>query len=179
MKTYHSWDVSTAIIGHCIFDEHGHFVQADFCDLRKIEDMNEKAKAAASFVCAKVDPLAENVHFVEDRLGSFSSGRTMLQVLMKLAAFNAVFTYILFRDRPGTIRHIHPSTWKASMKRKGLVIPKGSDQKKELTLIFVKSLQADFPSFLNKNGNPQPYMFDMADAYCLGKAGIEIDAEAT
>jgi hypothetical protein len=56
------------------------------------------------------------------------------------------------------------------MKTQGLIIPKGGD-KKELTLNWVRAHEKDFPIELNRNDNPQPYCYDMADAYITARAG--------
>ena len=181
-------DVSTSIIGFAQFKNDGTFIRADYCDLRDVEGTLPKADAFREFI-AGLTPAAgfyrddENWVFVEDRLGNFAAGRTMLQTLMKLAAFNAICTYILWRHEHSSgkhrgIIHLHPSSWKATMKREGLFIPKGSDKKKEITLDFVRRKEPDFDEMitmvgLNRNLNPHPYCFDMADAYCLGKSGFK------
>lgn len=181
-------DISTSIIGLAKFHNDGTFVRADYCDLRDVEGALAKADAFREFL-AGLTPLRgfysdeENWVFVEERLGNFAAGRTMLQTLMKLAAFNAVCSYILWRHENSSgkhrgIIHLHPSSWKSIMKKEGLFIPKGStpDQKKKITLDFVRRKEPDFESIvvlngMNRNGNPQPWCFDMADSYCLGKAG--------
>jgi hypothetical protein len=181
-------DVSTSIIGLAKFNNDGTFIRADYCDLRDVEGLLAKADAFREFL-AGLTPLRgfysdeKNYVFVEERLGNFAAGRTMLQTLMKLAAFNAVCSYILWRHENSSgkhrdIIHLHPSTWKSIMKKEGLIIPKGSDKKKEITLDFVRRKEPDFESIvvlngMNRNNNPQPWCFDMADAYCLGRSGFK------
>lgn len=181
-------DISTSIIGLAQFSQDGKFVRADHCDLRDVEGALAKADAFREFL-AGLTPFRgfyrdeENWVFVEERLGNFAAGRTMLQTLMKLAAFNAVCSYILWRHENSSgkhrgIIHLHPSSWKSTMKKEGLIIPKGSDKKKEITLDFVRRAEPDFNESvtltgLNRNGNPQPWAFDEADAYCLGRAGFK------
>jgi hypothetical protein len=171
------WDISTSIIGVTTLTDTGAFRESVFLDLRKIDtDLIEKSHEAECFIehTAKMNPWA-SVHFVEDRLSNFASGKTMLQTLMKLAAFNATCSYLIhqkFRDHEGgtTVKHLHPSTVKGIMRKQGLVIPKGAD-KKVLTLEWVSQREPQFPVTLNKNGNPQPYCFDMSDSYIVAKAG--------
>jgi hypothetical protein len=172
----YGWDVSTSIVGMSEFDDDGKFQRAEALDLRKIDGLNEKADRCRVFVQDEVDHLVTNTHFIEERLGNFAAGRSMLQVLMKLAAFNAIFSYIV-HETGDVVEHIHPSTWKSRMKSAGLFIPKGSTKKKELTLDFVYRVERDFPRELNKKGNPQPWMFDMADAYCIGRTGFLLCSE--
>jgi hypothetical protein len=177
-------DISTSIIGLSTFKNDGTFVRADYCDLRDIEGDLAKADAFRDFL-AKLAPLGgfycddENYVFVEEKLSNFAKGRTMLQTLMKLAAFNAVCSYILWRHENSTgkhrgIIHLHPSSWKAIMKKEGLLIPKGSDKKKQITLAFVLKKEPEFKQFvdLNRNNNPHPQCYDKADAYCLGRSGF-------
>lgn len=172
------WDISTSIIGVAIFKDDGTYFASRYLDLRKIDDLNVKADAARTFVQgikAELHVYGNHQHFVEERLGNFSSGRTMLQVLMKLAAFNALVSFFIWDelDSSGSkISFVHPSTWKALMKKQGLIIPKGSKEKKQITLDFVKKLEPEFKIDLNRNEKSQPWMYDMADAYCIGKAGF-------
>lgn len=177
-------DVSTSVIGFATFNNDGSFVRADHCDLRKIDSSLDKADEFRNWLDSQ-RPTAgfyrdtKNYVFVEERLGNFAAGRTMLQTLMKLAAFNAVCSYILWTHQPGPHReiiHLHPSSWKSTMRREGLLIPKGSKEKKQITLDFVRGKEPLFNEEimlggLNRNGNPHPWCFDEADAYCLGRSG--------
>lgn len=168
----YGWDISTSIIGYASFYDDGQFVQSQYLDLRKIEGDIAKADAAEDFV-RSIDEVQDEygVHVIEERLGNFAAGRSMLQVMMKLAAFNAVVSHLIHQVAPNSeIMRLHPSTWKALMKKEGLLIPKGAD-KKALTLDFVCRKQPDFKVDMNKKGNPQPWCYDMADAWCLGRSG--------
>ena len=171
----YGWDISTSIIGLSTFDDDGKFLYNGHLDLRDFEGQLAKADEFKKWAEAVIDPTqAQTFHFVEERLGGFSGGRTSAQVLMKLAQFNAICSYILWTHNPGPhrqITYLHPSTWKAIMKREGLLIPKGSDKKKEITLEFVKRKEPSFAIDFNKNGNPHPWNYDSADAWCLGRAG--------
>lgn len=166
------WDISTSIIGVSIFDKDGKYLASEHLDLRKLEGVFVKADAAEFFVrtvIGKHGLHGGNVHFVEERLANFSSGKTMLQTLMTLAAFNLLVSWFIYcTDKD--VRYIHPSTVKAIMKREGLVIPKGADKKK-LTLSFVQANVVGWRTDLNKNANPQPWNYDRADAYCVARAG--------
>lgn len=177
-------DISTSIVGWATFTNDGKFVRVDYCDLRDVEGDLAKADTFREWL-ANLTPDRklycddENYVVIEERLGNFSAGRTMLQTLMKLAAFNSVVSYILWRHEHSSGKHrgiirLHPSTWKSIMKKEGLLIPKGSDKKKEITLTFVRRKEPTFDDFieLNRNNNPQPQCYDMADAYCLGRSGI-------
>jgi hypothetical protein len=185
------WDISTSIIGLSVLDSEGRFVGRDHLDLRKFSpktlsvttQLLERADEARPWVynsiadpCRNI-PLHERLfqyHFVEERLSSFASGRTMLQTLMKLAAFNALISQMILDATVEwtsfRINHIHPSTVKSIIRRDGLIIPPGGN-KKELTLEFFRKSVIGRPGDLTRTGKPQPWMFDEADAYCVARAG--------
>jgi hypothetical protein len=174
------WDISTSIVGLAVFKNDGTFTAAWYCDLRKVDGIIAKADAFKEWLNrTSVNVEKDNWHFIEERLGGFSGGRTSAQVLMKLGAFNAVASYIIWTHRPEDgshrfITYLHPSTWKSIMKHEGLIIPKGTKDKKEITLEFAIRKEPQFSSFLqkNKNDNWQPGCYDMADAWCLGRSGL-------
>jgi hypothetical protein len=180
------WDVSTSVVGVTVLKDDGSFVCSDHIDLTRVEpDLLLKAEKvqewAKHFLVQHVDHLGTNhFHVVEDKLGNFSAGGTMMQTLMKLAAFNNTVSYIVWKESeslaetfPGSvsIRHIHPSTVKSIMRKEGLIIPKGSDKKK-LTLEFVIKNVPGFPVEKNKNENFKPFCFDRADSYITARAGF-------
>jgi hypothetical protein len=170
----YGWDISTSIIGVSVFNDDGEYQTSFYIDLRKTEGQLAKADVFLQWLkTTDINSINDNFHFVEERLGGFAGGRTSAQVLMKLAQFNAIVSYILWTFRPGPhrqIAYLHPSTWKATMRREGLIIPKGAD-KKALTLEFVRRKERRFPYEKNRNEKPQPWCFDEADAYCIGLAG--------
>lgn len=172
----YGWDISTSIVGMATFRDDGTYMSSAYCDLRKVEGQLAKADEFKKFLAGtSVNVESQNFHFVEERLGGFAGGRTSAQTLMKLAQFNSVVSYILWshgdRTTHRAVVHLHPSTWKAVMKREGLLIPKGGD-KKLITLEHVQRKQPSFPRDVNRNGKHQPWLFDCADAYCLGRAGF-------
>ncbi len=177
----YGWDISTSIVGLATFQDDGTFASVHRCDLRKVDGMLAKADEFKRWLATDVVVNADeqNTHFVEERLGGFAAGRTSAQVIMKLGQFNAVCSYIIWTHSPmgqsgrhRQITYLHPSTWKAIMKHEGLIIPKGAD-KKAITLEFAIRKEPDFASFLEKNRNDrwQPWAYDLADAYCLGRSG--------
>jgi hypothetical protein len=176
----YGWDISTSIVGMCVFTDDGQFLRQGHLDLRKLDNLVEKADAFKQWITDLefVNGGATNFHFIEERLGGFSGGRTSAQVLMKLAQFNAVCSYILWtyiNERTTAnhrqIAYLHPSTWKSIMKKEGLLIPKGSKEKKAITLDFVRRKEPEFKVEFNRNDKPQPWCFDEADAWCLGRSG--------
>lgn len=167
-----------------MFDSSGTFVKSLYCDLRKVDgELLDKADIVFSFVEKMQEEMfgehikvgyGTDVHFIEDKLAGFSGGGSNAGTIMRLAAFNFAVSWMIWdklaRPSGGLVQHIHPSTVKAIMKKEGLVVPKGGD-KKELTLNWVRSKEPSFKVELNRNDNPQPYMYDMADAYITAYAG--------
>lgn len=171
-------DISTSIIGIALMD--GDDLHAvTFVDLRKIDDFYEKCdKIAAALI--QISNAIKNVRgekvehvFIEDRLSGFSLGKTMQQTLLKLAGFNSSVSYIAYSILNVTPIHIHTSTIKSILKKEGLIIPKGSsrDDKKRLTLDWVRKKYKSFRYEETRNKNPQPYCYDMADAVVVAISG--------
>ena len=178
------WDISTSIVGIAIFDNSGKYVESRHIDLRKMDpEMIDKADVVDGLVRAMAKEQAaaknyEHVHYVEDKLGGFTGGRTMQQTLLKLAAFNLTVSYIVWKSFHNEglnsyVDRIHPSTVKSIMRKEGLIISKGGDKKK-ITLDFVCAKEKSFEQRLefNRNGKPQPWHFDEADAYITARAGF-------
>lgn len=151
-------------------------LETRYCDLRKVEGLNEKADVARKFIneMFKLNTEMVSTHFIEDRLAGFSGGGSNAGTIMRLAAFNAIVSWMI-HDKwraGGKIEMMHPSTVKAMMRQQGLDIPKGADKKK-LTMEYVAKREPEkFKIELNRNDNPQPYCFDMADACITAWAGF-------
>lgn len=179
------WDISTSIIGFTALDNSGSFVESRYCDIRKekgsLIDKGDVTDWFIKEIAAEYGPkdstAQPSYHFVEDKLGNFSGGRTSMQTLMKLAAFNAMVSWMIWDyyclHHGGGLEHLHTMTIKAQAAKDGLVIPKGvkGQDKKLYTLKWVIEHEKSFPTHLNKNGNFQPYCFDMADSFVIARAG--------
>jgi hypothetical protein len=174
----YGFDVSTSIIGCVAFSDKAEFVFATHLDLRKIDTgLVDKGDVAYEWLTNLSHDCNEDTKiFIEDRLQNFSAGKTMLQTLMKLAAFNAMISWMAKRTftEKGfkcSVDHLHPSKVKSILRSEGLIIPKGEDKKK-LTLDWVSKKEKNFVIQLNRNDNPQPWSYDEADAYATAFAGI-------
>lgn len=176
---YFGWDISTAVIGLVVLDESRKMLHVDHLDISKHPDrsLNALSDVAHPFIRDRIQLFeGDQRHIIEDRLAGFSGGGSNAGTIMKLAAFNAIVSWMVHSFKP-FITHIHPSTVKSLMRKEGLIIPKGAD-KKALTLEFVRNVLGDsFHVVLNKNGNPKPFNYDRADAYCVALSGILLDAE--
>lgn len=136
------------------------------------DDMVEKYRCAVGHVSVELEFLSngwgpERAHFIEERLGNFTSGMTTMQTLMKLAQMNAVITHRLSVDGP--VKHIHPATAK---RLAGLKVPKGGDKKAEAVKLAagVGGLVLN----LTKKGNLVRGTDDMADAWLLAVSGAKL-----
>lgn len=179
---FYGWDISTSIVGASVFDGCGTYVTSSYCDLRKVDSLNEKADACEQFLRRVLTydvSGSSDVHFIEDRLMSFSLGATSKNTLMKLASFNAIVSFLIHRNafNGSTIVMLHPSKVKATMRKLGLIINKGDD-KKQMTLEFVMSRERDFKPSYNRNGKPNPWCYDMADSFITALAGIVLERAA-
>lgn len=162
------WDISTSAIGICVKDDEGKTVEFGVI-YPAGATMFEKQKNAAGQVvsfCKRVCPKAQ--HFVEDRLGGFTGGRTSSQTLMALAAMNAVVSFVL--SEFGSVTHIPPVTVNRIM---GFKKPKGAERK-PLVVKLVRSREPSFPYRETAGGNYVKGTDDMADAWMLAEAGGRI-----
>lgn len=108
------------------------------------------------------------IHVVEDCLGGFTGGLTTKQTLMKLAAMNAVVSFVL--SGFGRVIHLPPVTTKRIT---GLKVPKGGNKKLEV-IKLARSREPSFPYAETAAGNWVKGTDDMADAWLLTEAGIAI-----
>jgi hypothetical protein len=170
------WDVSTSRVGITCFVD-GKFSWADWVDLTKAEGVYEKARLVRERI-SNIEFLRPEsvVHYVEDRLANFSAGKSMLQTLMLLGAFNVLVSWLIMDELGGRVVHIHPSRVKSAMRGEGLTIPKGGD-KKALTLDFVRSREPGCVVLheATRTGKPKPQCYDVADAYITAVAGMRLD----
>lgn len=182
------WDISTSVVGVAVLDDDGKWVESTYFDFatmaKNSKTIHEKMFACEKWLITLLTKYGHGTHrhIFEDRLANFSFGKTMMQTLMTLAAFNALFSYrvlqiheiILDIGHHGVLEKslfLHPSTVKAALKRDGLLIPKGSD-KKVLTLHFVRRTVPEFPVEYGRTGKPKPFCYDMADGYIVARAGF-------
>lgn len=180
------WDISTSVVGLAVLDDDGKWVSSSYFDFATMakgaKSLFDKMDECEWWIAEQLSkyPTGHHWHYFEDRLANFSFGKTMMQTLMTLSAFNCVFSYRVIQVHSGLLSenggaightHTHPSTVKAALKRDGLLIPKGSD-KKVLTLHFVRRTVPAFPVEYGRTGKPKPFCYDMADAYIVARAGF-------
>lgn len=192
---YFGWDISTSIVGAVVLGDDGELVDVRHFDLRKVKPVGESPTGRllqkfdalvrdgsfGEFIDRRIEPGGVfHEHFVEERLGGFTPGLTNSQTIVALAAFNALVSRAVWARSTGlsdrhngavSLGHVHPSTVKSVMRKDGLVVPKGAD-KKAATLAYVQKRVPTFPRDVNRNGKPQPWLYDVADAYCVARSGF-------
>ncbi len=163
------WDISTSAIGICVKDDFGKTLE--FETIFPVGETHAiKHRNAAYQVRTFVERYSQCkcTHFVEERLGGFTGGLTTKQVLMCLAAMNAVVSFVL--SSYGDVVQIPPVTTKRIT---GLVVPKGGNKKLEV-IKLVRSAEPSFPYAETAGGKYVKGTDDMADAWLLAEAGIKI-----
>lgn len=177
------WDVSTSITGIAALAD-GKLLWKEHIDLHKIDHLNDKLLAVRQHIRqwqfrSDCGATSMATHYIEDRLGNFSSGKTSMQTLMRLAAFNAMVAFVIEDELKIRANPIHPMTAKAQLRKMGLVIPKSKEMpkgedKKTLTLAWVRARETGFSVDLNRNAKPKPWAYDEADAYCIALIGPKV-----
>jgi len=170
------WDISTSNVGLAVIDD-GKLVQSDVLSLNTgdvLEKMDEFVAWVEPLLVAHLDA---STHFVEERLANFSFGRTSMQTLMVLGAFNKMSSWHLSRRHSALgatcrLRMVHPSTVRAFVKRQPLGDPQDLD-KKETNLSLVASLFPDFAVRRTRSGKAARGTYDRADAVLVALAGLE------
>lgn len=165
-------DISTSVVGFALLWDDGTPAHFSYVDLRRDKGFCDKCDSFSrelTLYAVRSDVPIDDV-FIEDRLMGFAGGRTSQQTLMKVGAFNGACTYIAYDALDVEPTKLHPSTVKATMRREGLIIPRGCD-KKVATLEFVMDACPEFPYEEKRTGRPKDWCFDMADAYITARAG--------
>lgn len=164
------WDISSSVIGFCLYDSDRDLYIYDFLDLRKCDSMEEKYDHANVFVEKKLLDQTVTLNVIEERLKSFSNGFTNKNTIIKLTAINAVVSYQIQKIcGKSTILRLVPVTVK---KLTGLKVDKGEDKKRK-AIEFAKLKDPDFPIAYKRGGiNFVDGTDDMADAFLLAVAGF-------
>lgn len=166
-------DISTTHIGYTVFNRETEVVEDIGCiDLSKLEDFNSKVDAAVK-ACQQVC-LDKNVKVlvVEEFAKQFTGGMSSADVIIKLAVFNGIITYMLYKLNNLESKRLNVRHARSLL---GIKIPKGTtgNKKKELILKVVQnSCTDDRLRKTTKTGKPHVSTFDMADSWVIGKAWL-------
>ncbi len=170
-------DISTTIVGFCFLDaKTGKLLECSFIDLRKVDGLILKLDF---FMEKFADVLAAHpdVCYIgaEAALEMFSGGGSTAHTIGILKAFNFGLTYQLHK-----VLKLDPCLVSFAEARKLANIklprwPKGTppakkkSEKKETIRAYCASKYPEIVWDVNKNGNIQPYCWDMADSILIAE----------
>jgi len=182
-------DLSTKIIGISILDQNK--IYLNYIDFSKIEELINKNDYAIQELIKIINNRSQEIIFIfESYLKRFASGKSSIDTILKLARFNGMFTYGLYKQFP-TAKFIEYNVLTAR-KLAGFKLNKidkmnGKDTKKQI-LSFIqdyvnteskianKEILFDLKKAIkNKPPSPKDYCFDIADSLILLRAFLKIN----
>ena len=132
-------DISTAITGATVIDRNGEIITCEawrFQNKKQYPNLHAKAaEVKEHFIKMKLMYPIE-ASYIEQPLWVFQSGRSSAQVIVTLAKFNGIISWIAYE-----IFGIHPEYIRASQARKLCGVPKkekGEDIKKVVLKLIVR-----------------------------------------
>ena len=169
-------DISTSCTGYALFNENG-LVKTDYINLSKHKGLYEKA----TYVKDRLLRMSHDYHVsevvVEENLQAFRPGLSSAKTLMTLAQFNGVVRWICYEVFDEVPHAINVNSARKSI---GLKIDRKNKEKntKQQVLEWVSKQEPDlvWPTKILKTGPRkglevyQNYVYDMADAYVIGKS---------
>jgi len=178
-------DISTSSTGWCVLDKSGLMVSIGYIDLKKEKNSFKKAK----LVQQKISDIHLNHEikkiFIEENLQTFRSGFSSAKTLSTLARFNGIVSFICYEEFK-----IEPEFLNVNSSRKslGIKIQREKDcgkstkqQVLEWVSTSLSSTNYQWPVKTLKSGPRKGQnvlevgCYDMADAYVIAKAGIEVN----
>ena len=178
-------DISTSIIGVCLFKE-DKFFKFYHLDLTKVKCVFEKSKLYEKLISEIFEEYNFTSVYIEDTLQSFSRGLSSAKTLMTLAKFNGIVSYITHNISGLIPDYINVNTARKTL---GIKIDKNSNiDKKEQVLRWVDSdleKKFDWPKKTISRGKNigvvkfEKFCYDISDAYVICKAGIIINEQST
>jgi len=178
-------DISTSCTGWCVLDDLGRLVSIGYIDLKKEKNAFKKAKI--------VQQRLSNIHisheikkiFIEENLQTFRSGFSSAKTLSTLARFNGIVSFICYEEFKRDPEFLNVNSSRRSL---GIKIQKEKDcgkSTKQQVLEWVSISLGDtghkWPIKTLKSGPRKGQdvleggCYDMADAYVIAKAGIEMN----
>jgi len=164
------FDVSTKCIGYCLLNDDGSLYDIDYIWLDKIKGEYNKLDVVKGALQNSIKISGDASVFVEAPLGRSNNQN----VVNKLQRFNGQVCLLLYQHF-GVEPVLIPET--TVRKLNGIKIPKGvkGQEKKKYVLKCVQDLGIIDESKweLKRTGNPKDWSYDMADSFCVAKAGIK------
>ena len=172
-------DISTSCTGWCVLEDSGSFVDMGYIPLTKCKSTYIKARKVADEL-SKIH-IGHDIDkvFIEENLQAFRPGLSSAKTLLTLARFNGIISYICKRDLG-----LDPEFINVNIARKtlGFKINRSSSftTKEQIFEWVDSSVDFKWPTKVLKSGPRKgieilaPGCYDMADAYVIARAGIEI-----
>ena len=165
-------DISSSVVGWCILNDDGSYVDVGYLDLKKYKSLYDKL--------GPFEELMDSLHsrpfpggyrvFVEAPLGR-SNNQHVVNLLQRWNGMCCAYIYKKFNQEPT----LTPP--KTAVKDFGITVPKGvkGENRKKYILECVKATNT-IPIDkwgLNRNGNPHKWCYDQADSYIVACGGVQ------
>lgn len=170
-------DVSTSMIGVCLFKNHK-FFSMDKIEVGKDKEFFKKADRVNSYIKKLCEDYDITELYIEDILQSFSRGLSSAKTISQLARFNGIVSFIAYKHTGLTPVYLNVNTCRKTL---GIKIVKTEDKKQQVIKWVVKDLRGyKFETKVLSRGKNkgnvvyEKWVNDMADAYVVCKAGIKL-----
>jgi hypothetical protein len=162
-------DVGTQLFGFTVINEDGSLLHNEVIDLRKkkFDSPFKKAEEIKKRLMEIKHLYNINGIYIEQSLNAFRPGLSSAGVILTIAKFNGIVSWIcceLFGKEPNYIGA------SSARKKLDIKVEKGANTK-EIVLKNVLVLEPTFKVEYTKHGNPVAGTYDRADSYVIAKAG--------
>ena len=163
-------DISTSVTGVALLNDDGSYFTTISWNTKKPKDLFEKAKLIHKFATElKIEFEERKIEkiFIEQSLMYISSGMSSAGTITKLAKFNGMVSWLIYRVFEVTPEYVGVTS---ARKECGIKVPRGQ-KGKDCVMRFLLDNEPKFPVEYTRHGNPRPEAFDRADALIIAKAG--------
>jgi len=158
-------DISSSIVGYCVLDEDENILEIFYIDLRKIEDLFDKA----NYVLQKLFIIKDYYNItkvgIEDFLQKFAFGKSSIKTIIKLSQINTLVSYVIF-----TNFGMRPVFFNSRSARK-IVLGKSYSKEETFQIISQKYNSVNWPK--KRNGAYADQAYDMSDSLIISLATLK------
>lgn len=163
-------DVGTQLLGFTVLNEDGSLLHNEVIDLRKkkFDSLFKKAEEVKKRLTEIKYLYNINQVYIEQSLNAFRPGLSSAGVILTIAKFNGIVSWIcceIFGKEP---HYIGAST---ARKKLDIKVEKGANTK-QIVLENVLKLEPTFKVEYTAHNNPKSGTYDRADSYVIAKAGF-------
>lgn len=179
-------DVSTTCTGWCVLHHDASLAEMSSIPLSKYKSVYKKAVVVQESIASIMKKYDIGKIYIEENLQSFRRGLSSAQTLSTLARFNGIVSLIAYQLSGIEPVHINVNAARKSLGIKIISKRKGGDPTKQQVIDWVSknvnhaSEEPLWPMKTLKSGPRKgltildPIAFDMADAYVIASAGINM-----